>query len=59
VLWLYSVEVENVRIGNDYNSYLVEIAVTVRQNVAETQQPVVCRLVRWLTLEPEDEDEEY
>jgi hypothetical protein len=51
VLWLYSVEVENVRMGNDYNSYLWEVAVTVRQNVPIERSPVTCRLVRWLALD--------
>ena len=54
VRWLYSLEVNPV---DDYG-YLVEIAVTVRQNVAEVRQPVVCRLVRWLAIEPEEEEEE-
>ena len=54
VLWLYSVEVNPI---DDYG-YLVEIAVTVRQNVSENRRPVTCRLVRWLALEPEEEEEE-
>jgi len=56
VLWLYSVEVNEVpaSFGVDY---LVEIAVTVRQNVPERQRPVICRLVRWLALEPVQEEE--
>ena len=52
VRWFYSLEVNPI---DDYG-YLVEIAVTVRQNVAETRRPVVCRLVRWLALEPEEEE---
>jgi len=51
-LWLYSVEVVYLE------DYLVEIAVTVRQNVAEERHSLVCRLVRWLALEPEEEEEE-
>ena len=51
VLWLYSLEV------SDIDDYLVEIAVTVRQNTAEERRPAVCRLVRWLALEPEEETE--
>lgn len=51
-LWLYSVEIVYLE------DYLVEIAVIVRQNVAEERQPLVCRLVRWLALEPEGEEEE-
>ena len=57
VLWFYSIEVNEVpaSFGVDF---LVELAVTVRQNVPESQRPVVCRLVRWLALEPEPEEEE-
>jgi hypothetical protein len=57
VLWLYSIEVNEVpaSFGVDF---LVEIAVTVRQNVPVGQRPVVCRLVRWFALEPEPEEEE-
>ena len=51
VLWLYSVEIIDVA------DYLIEIAVTVHQNVPDGQRPIVCRLVRWVALEPEvDED---
>ena len=50
VLWLYSVEILDV------TDYLIEIAVTVRQNVPAEQRPIVCRLVRWLALEPEEEE---
>jgi type II secretory pathway pseudopilin PulG len=60
VLWRYSVEinpVESISIDT-FANYLVEIAVTVRQNVPEGQRAVVCRLVRWLALEPETEEEE-
>ena len=53
VLWLYSVEVNPI----DDDGYLVEIAITVRQNVPENRRPVTCRLVRWLALEPEEEEE--
>ena len=52
--WLYSLEVNYI---DDYG-YLAELAVTVRQNVPEGQRPVVCRLVRWLALEPEEEEGE-
>ena len=50
--WVYSVDIV------DIGDFLIEIAVTVRQNVHESQRPVVCRLVRWLALEPELEEEE-
>lgn len=52
VLWLYSLEVNDI---DDYG--LVELAVTVRQNLPEESRPAVCRLVRWQALEPEEEDE--
>jgi len=42
----------------DGNDYLVELAVTVRRNLPEARRPAVCRLVRWLALEPEEEEEE-
>lgn len=52
-LWLYTLEI------NDKDDYgLVEIAVTVRQNLDEYQRPVACRLVRWQALEPEEEEED-
>ena len=54
ILWYYSVEVTSVP---DFD-YLVEIAVTVRQNIPQEQRPVVCRLVRWLALEPEEEEDD-
>ena len=50
VLWFYSLEIV------DIDDYLIEIAVTVRQNVAEGRRPAVCRLVRWLAVEPEEEE---
>jgi len=50
VLWLYSLEV------TDIDDYLVEIAVTVRQNVADERRSAACRLVRWLAYEPETEE---
>jgi prepilin-type N-terminal cleavage/methylation domain-containing protein len=50
ILWSYSLEVETV---DDYG--LVQLAVTVRQNLPVEQQPAVCRLVRWFALEPEEE----
>ena len=49
VLWFYSLEV------SDIDDYLVEVAVTVHQNMAEERRPAVCRLVRWLALEPKEE----
>ena len=52
VPWVYSVDIV------DIDDFLIEIAVTVRQNVHESQRPVVCRLVRWLAVEPELEEEE-
>jgi len=57
VLWLYSIEVNEVPASFGIE-FLVEIAVTVRQYVPAGQRPVVCRLVRWLALEPEPEEEE-
>jgi hypothetical protein len=53
VLWFYSLEIV------DIDNYLIEIAVTVRQNVADEQRAAVCRLVRWLAYEPEYEEDEY
>ena len=59
VLWYYSLEIADIDIVYDADdneiAYLVEIAVTVRRNVE--RRPVVCRLVRWLTLEPEESEE--
>jgi len=52
-LWLYSLEVL------DIDDYLVEIVVTVRRNLPDVRRPVVCRLVRWIALEPEEEEEEW
>jgi len=52
--WIYSVEVFYV----DEYLNLVEIAVTVRQNEPDNPRAVACRLVRWLALEPETEEEE-
>ena len=52
VLWFYSLEIV------DIDDYLIEIAVTVRQNVADERRAAVCRLVRWLAYEPEDEEED-
>lgn len=51
ILWFYSLEI------TDIDDNLIEIAVTVRQNVLSAQQPVVCRLVRWTAVEPESESE--
>ena len=57
--WLEVVEIDTVYDleGNEI-SYLVEIAVTVRRNLPEIRNPAVCRLVRWIALEPEWEEEE-
>jgi hypothetical protein len=57
-LWLYSVSVQNVMIGFEYNTFLMEIAVEVRQNIPLEQRPIVCRLVRWIALDPEEEEDE-
>ena len=51
VLWVYSLEVL------DLDDYLIEIAVTVRQNIADERRSAVCRLVRWLAIEPEEEEQ--
>jgi hypothetical protein len=65
VLWYYSVAINPVEITGDpeVDALLIEIAVTVRQNLPEASQPVVCRLVRWLALEPmvpvEEEEEAF
>jgi len=62
VLWVYSLEVVDIDIVYDADDNeigsLVEVAVTVRRNQSEERQPVICRLVRWLALEPEVEEEE-
>ena len=61
-LWLYSLEITDIDIVYDANDneigYLVEVAVTVRRNLPNERRPVVCRLVRWVALEPEMEEEE-
>lgn len=51
-LWTYSIEVQTV---DDVG--LLELAVTVRQNIPDENRPVVCRLVRWMT-DPELETSE-
>jgi type II secretory pathway pseudopilin PulG len=51
ILWLYTLEITNLD-----DDGLVELAVTVRQNLPEEQQPVTCRLVRWFAIEPETEE---
>jgi type II secretory pathway pseudopilin PulG len=51
VLWLYTIEITEI---DEYG--LIELAVTVRQNLPEEFRPIVCRLVRWLALEPETEE---
>lgn len=50
--WLYSLEIVDI---DDYG--LVELAVTVRQNLSEENKPISCRLVRWFALEPKEESE--
>ena len=56
VPWIYSIEVVSI---DDFLG-LLEIAVTVRQNAPENPRAVVCRLVRWIALEPViEEDEEF
>jgi len=61
VLWVYSLEIVDIDIVYDLDeneiAYLVEIAVTVRRNLPVERKPVTCRLVRWLTLELEAEEE--
>ncbi len=51
-LWVYTLEITEI---DEYG--LEEIAVTVRQNRPEEQRPIGCRLVRWLAIEPEEEEE--
>lgn len=51
ILWLYTLEITNLD-----DDGLVELAVTVRQNLPEEQQPAACRLVRWFAVEPETEE---
>ena len=53
-IWYYSVEINNV--ADEYD--LLEIAVTVRQDESLRSFPVACRMVRWLAIEPEEEEEE-
>jgi type II secretory pathway pseudopilin PulG len=50
-IWLYTLEITNID-----DDGLVEIAVTVRQNLPEEFRPIACRLVRWFALEPEEEE---
>ncbi len=50
-LWVYTLEVTDI---DEYG--LVEIAVTVRQSTELSRQQATCRLVRWLALEPEEEE---
>jgi len=52
VLWFYSLEILDV------DDYLIEIAVTVRQNTPDERRAAVCRLVRWFAYEPEVDEEE-
>jgi len=55
VPWIYSLEVVSV----DDVLGLLEVAVMVRQNEPNNPRAVICRLVRWIALEPViDEDEE-
>ena len=64
ILWHYSLDIADIDTVYDLEDneigYLVEIAVTVRRNLPRERQPVVCRLVRWLALDPivEEETEE-
>ena len=51
-LWVYSLEINEI---DEYG--LIEIAVTVRQNLPEERRPIACRLVRWMSLEPEKEED--
>ena len=51
-LWVYSLEINEI---DEYG--LVEIAVTVRQNLPEEWRPIACRLVRWTALEPKEDEE--
>jgi type II secretory pathway pseudopilin PulG len=53
ILWHYTLEITNLD-----DDGLTELAVTVRQNLPEEQQPVTCRLVRWFAVEPETEETE-
>ena len=52
-LWVYSLEINEI---DEYG--LVELAVTVRQNLPDERRPIACRLVRWMALEPDKDDEE-
>ncbi|MDR3111156.1 MAG: type II secretion system GspH family protein [Planctomycetaceae bacterium] len=55
-LWVYSIDV--VTIDEDG---LLEVAVTVKQNIQNVKYPTAYRLVRWMVapeLEKEDEEEE-
>ena len=60
ILWYYSIEITNVEtyLDSALGDNLVEVAVTVRQNIPESRRPIVCRLVRWIALEPEEEEDE-
>jgi len=62
-LWLYSLEVVEIDGAHDLDGnelgYLVEIAVTVRRNLPAERRPIVCRLVRWVALDPVVEEEEW
>ncbi|MCL2742659.1 MAG: hypothetical protein FWE67_02290 [Planctomycetaceae bacterium] len=50
-LWLYTLEVTEI---DEYG--LLELAVTVRQNLDAEQRPMICRLVRWFAQEPVEEE---
>jgi len=54
VPWTYSLEVVSI----DDVLGLLEVAVMVRQNEPENPRAVVCRLVRWVALEPVIEEDE-
>jgi len=62
ILWHYWLEVVDIDTVYDLEGneicYLVEVAVTVRRNLPEARNPAVCRLVRWIALAPELEEEE-
>ena len=61
ILWVYSVEIASINNNNfaiDLDEYLIEISVTVRQNVPAGQRAAVSRVVRWFAIEPEVPEDE-
>jgi len=46
-LWYYSIEIYSTE-----EEGLLEVVVTVRQNLASEQRPITCRLLRWM-IDPE------